>query len=230
MKRVHFFMILLLSVGLTVSCSKDDSEELTAINAKSQQGMQQGNGAPSGAHYNLNIIGVDKGKTADMTGNMGHRIFVKLEGKTKINLGEGEFQVLDANGTDRDGASFQLPSDVATTYAVYARPLGKPGTGATMTTCAEDPDTGDVFCSTDRYVAVRDTGKSSFTNVSKELLTLTITVLEAENPELYACLGGKVGDVSITTTVDLFDACLENYFWEYDNNGLRVLQLRFYAM
>lgn len=224
-------MILLLSVGLTVSCSKDDSSELTAINAKSPKGMAQGNGAPSGAHYNLNIIGVgDNFTEADMTGNMGHRIFVNLEGKTKINLGEGEFQVLDANGTDRDGASFQLPSDVASTYAVYARPLGKPGTGATMTTCAEDPDTGDVFCSTENYVAVRDTGKSSFTNVSRELMTLTITVLEADNPDLYACLGGKVGDVTITTTVDLFDDCLENYFWDYDNNGLRVLQLRFYAL
>ena len=88
MKRVHFFMVLLLSVGLAVSCSKDDSDELTAINAKSQRGMQQGNGAPSGAHYNLNIIGVgDNFTEADMTGNMGHRIFVKLEGKTKINLG-----------------------------------------------------------------------------------------------------------------------------------------------
>ena len=45
-----------------------------------------GNGAPSGAHYNLNIIGVPKDKTADMTDGSGHRIFVKLEGKTKILL------------------------------------------------------------------------------------------------------------------------------------------------
>ena len=31
-----------------------------------------GNGAPSGPHYNLNIIGVDNPKTADMTGSDGH--------------------------------------------------------------------------------------------------------------------------------------------------------------
>ena len=49
----------------------------------------QGNGAPSGPHYNLNIIGVPKDKTADMDGNQGHRIFVKLEGKTAIWLAEG---------------------------------------------------------------------------------------------------------------------------------------------
>jgi hypothetical protein len=72
-----------------------------------------GNGAPTGSHYNLNIIGVAKSKTADMDANHGHRIFVKLEGKSKIYLKEapeGEsFQVLDANGTDGNGAKFQLP-------------------------------------------------------------------------------------------------------------------------
>src|SRR5438876_12067377 len=38
------------------------------------------NGAPSGAHYNLNIIGVSKDKTATMTTGDGHRIFVQLNG------------------------------------------------------------------------------------------------------------------------------------------------------
>src|SRR5689334_15021270 len=97
-----------------------------------------GNGAPSGAHYNLNIIGVPKDKSADMTGDNGHRIFVKLGGNTKINLAEGDtFQVLDANGTD-GSASFQLPdpdpdNDGVTAYSVYARALGKPG-GSSVTT------------------------------------------------------------------------------------------------
>jgi len=59
-----------------------------------------GNGAPSGAHYNLNIIGVQKNKTVDMTGNSGHRIFVPLWGNAKILLTEGDYAVLDANGTD----------------------------------------------------------------------------------------------------------------------------------
>ncbi|HET9794761.1 MAG TPA: hypothetical protein VFS34_09885 [Thermoanaerobaculia bacterium] len=33
-----------------------------------------GNGAPSGAHYNLNIIGVENPKTDPMTGGDGHTI------------------------------------------------------------------------------------------------------------------------------------------------------------
>ena len=45
---------------------------------------ETGNGAPSGAHYNLNIIGVSKDKSADMDGNNGHRIFVPLSKKAKI--------------------------------------------------------------------------------------------------------------------------------------------------
>src|SRR5262249_35267190 len=65
--------------------------------------------ALSGPHYNLNIIGVPKDKSADMTGSDGHRIFVPLDGKADIELAQGDFQVLDANGTDGT-ASFQLPN------------------------------------------------------------------------------------------------------------------------
>ncbi len=68
-----------------------------------------GNGAPNGPHFNLNIVGVKNAKTADMTGSNGHVIFVPLNGSTRINLSEGDFQVLDANGTDGP-AAFQLPN------------------------------------------------------------------------------------------------------------------------
>ncbi len=176
-----------------------------------------GNGAPSGAHYNLNIIGVPQGKTADMTGNNGSRIFVPLYGSTKILLSQstdGTFQVLDANGTD-GSASFQLPAPG--TYSVWARALGKPGGSSTMQTCAVDPVTGETICSTDMLVSVRGTGKSSFTNVTKQLTTITI------DPTLAASLG-----LTCSGTVNIFDPCLQNYFWSYDNNGLKLLQLRFY--
>lgn len=175
------------------------------------------NGAPSGAHYNLNIIGVAKNKTASMSGNMGHRIFVPLYGKTKILLSEGSFQVLDANGTDANGASFQLPNpdpdgDGKTSYSVFARALGKPGGSARLVTCATDPLTLEEVCSTLNYVAVRDSGKSRFTNVSAELLFI------------YADLDGDGTDERYS----LFDDRLEDYFWSYDNTGLKLLQLRFY--
>lgn len=179
----------------------------------------KGNGAPSGAHYNLNIIGVPQGKTADMTGNNGHRIFVSLKGNTKINLYEGDyFQVLDANGTDGNGASFQLPNpdpdnDGVTVYSVWARALGKPGGSSTTTTCAYDVD-GTEWCSEESMVMVREKGKRSFENVSKELLYI------------YADLDGD----GTAERYNLFAEELQDYFWNYDNNGLKLLQLRFYEI
>lgn len=176
-----------------------------------------GNGAPSGSHYTLNIIGVSKDKTAAMDGNNGSRIFVPLWGKAKISLTEGDFGVLDANGTDADGATFSLPNpdpdgDGTTAYSVYARALGTPGGSSTTTTCATDPTTGEEICSTDQMVLVRSTGKSTFDNVSKELLYIEYD-LDGD---------GK------TELIPLFDSRLEGYFWDYDNKGLKVAQLRFY--
>ena len=210
--------LMFLGLGLLLaSCGKNfdhrspwsKSDDSTAVSLK-------GNGSPSGAHYNLNIIGVPKGKSADMTGSKGHRIFVPLSGKTKILLSEGSFEVLDGNATDGSG-SFQLPHpDPSGTgvlqYSVFARPLGKPGGSSTLTTCATDPVTLEEICSVSSLISERKKGKSSFSNVSKELLTITADIDGDGNLE----------------TVPLFDESLEGYLWDYDNNGLKLLQLRFY--
>jgi hypothetical protein len=178
----------------------------------------QGNDMPSGPHYNLNIIGVPKDKTADMDGNRGHRIFVPLSGRAaKIWLQEGDrFQVLDANGTDGDGAKFQLPDpdpddDLVLAYSVFARALGTPGGSATITTCGYD-EYGTEYCSTESRIMVRDKGKPVTVNVSKDLLTL------------YVDLGDGL------KRYGLFDEEMQDYFWNYDNNGCKLVQLRFYEI
>ncbi len=213
-----------------------------------------GHGAPQGAHdYQLNIIGTGE-KSADMDGNNGHRIFVPLQGKTKIYLYEGDYAVLDANATDGEGA-FQLPApgldayivgdpgsaDVESSYSVFVRPLGKPGGWATITTCADLLDStfggllgggdknilnrtdGDATCSIEQVgseVTFRDKGKSTFSNVTAELTTIVfeVEILDDE---------GQVIE-TIQVRVPIFDDSLENEYWEYDNNGLRLLQVRFY--
>lgn len=214
-----------------------------------------GNGAPSGSHYNLNIIGVPKNKTADMTNNDGHRIFVQLNGgedavslngklvgqMSKVDkiflqpapAGES-FLVLDANATDSNGALFQLPADVSAKWTVWARALGKPGGKSAMTTCATTAGADGVFgtaddeviCSMSTLSMERTKGKQTFTDVSADLLFITITVDPTTNTTLASCLG-----VTSTSqvTLSLFNSCLQNYFWNYDNNGLKLLQLRFYA-
>lgn len=172
------------------------------------------NGAPSGAHYNLNIIGVPKEKTANMTS--GNRIFVPLTGSCKINLAEGGFQVLDANCTDGQSA-FQLPNPDpnntgTTVYTVWVRALGKPGGSSSTTTCATDPSDGQTYCSAYASVQTRTKGKSTFTNVSRELLYA------------YVDLDGD----GVLERYPLFDDKLQDYYWQYDNNGLKLLQMRFY--
>jgi hypothetical protein len=186
-----------------------------------------GNGGPNGAHYNLNIIGV-KDKTADMTGAHGHVIFVKYDGHSKIWLCESGvdeecadvdgFRVIDKNGTDQDGALFALPNpdpdgDGTTVYSVFARALGKPGGSSKTTTCATDPVDGEEVCSVIYMELTRDKGKSRFDNVSKYLLYI------------YA---DTDDDGIADKRVPLFDDSLEDYFWGYDNKGLKLAQLRFY--
>lgn len=216
MKNFKFLVVLALGGLLMLSCSESEIISPTDDSSSDLMFKTTGNGAPNGAHYNLNIIGVPKTKTANMDGNNGHRIFVKLVGNTKIWLFEGPFEVLDANGTDGN-ASFQLPdpdpeNDGITEYSVYARALGKPGGSSVMTTCAYD-EFDVLWCSTESLVSIRFKGKSTFTNVSKQLLYI------------YADIDGNG-----IKRYPLFDDRLEDYYWNYDNNGLKLLQLRFYPI
>ena len=201
-----------------------------------------GNGAPSGAHYTLNIIGVPKDKSANFTGGNGGRIFVDLgktgaAANTRINLIEGDFGVLDANGTD-GVAAFQLPNpdpdgDGTTAYSVYVRALGKPGGKATMQSCYEDA-TG-TWCAVEFVGGVEPitlertkSGVAKFTNVSKDLLFVDYCTAWDAGGDLVL---GTADDVC--TSVDqipLFGNDLLSYYWSYDNEGLKLAQLRFYEV
>lgn len=194
---------------------------------------QTGNGAISGAHYNLNILGKRDCAPADFQDSNRHTIQVLLNGgdaaadingtlaltldkKNKIFLqGGDDFQVLDGNACD--GALFMLPTNY--TYKVYARALGTPGGYANMTTCAidnngtpSDPTDDVVVCSVNTLTLTRTKGGQKFQNVTDELTTITFVV------------------DGTTTTVSLFDPALYSYFWNYDNHGLRLAQLRFYPV
>ncbi len=220
-----------------------------------------GNGAPSGAHYNLNIIGVKNPKTATMDGSNGHVIFVALEGKSQINLQKGDdYAVLDANATDSNGALLQLPDpgldpyvvgqdmtgvDTISDYSVFVRPLGKPGGWATITTCADLVDStfagllpgtflrtlnrAGAFggeCSIEQVgqeITMRTKGKSTFTNVTAQLLTIVFRV-EVDLD------GDGIMDETVDVRVPIFNDIIENEYWEYDNNGLKLLQVRFYPV
>jgi hypothetical protein len=185
--------------------------------------MGTGNGAPSGAHYNLNLIGKDKTDILPNDNQGGNRIFVNLYGRSNIYLQNGtDFAVIDADATDGRG-TFQMPAPNNQydflgnyigpgNYTVWVRAVGKPGGNGKITTCAIDPLTLEEVCSTDNVILMRTKGQQKFTDVTKELTTITY---------YNATLGKDV-------TVDIFDPSLYGYLWDYDNNGLKTVQLRFY--
>ena len=210
-----------------------------------------GNGFPSGSHYNLNIIG-GTCKDSSMTGTNQHTIFVPLGSKTQsatsnIYLCQGPtFQVLDGNACDaaigcglsgKTGAVFQLPCDLyspsgtitsctagsdSATYCVFAEALGTPGGSATITTCATDPTTGDTVCSTKNTLLVRNASKPKVINATDALTTLTCYGAASPTPTCADICSGQ------QCTYEIFSTQFEDYFWSYDNNGLRNAQIRFY--
>jgi len=224
MKRLSVFTAVLVATGLAASALAD------GINL-------------NGPHYNLNIIGVENPKTAPMTGSDRHTIFVGLGKKSSvasnIYLAPGPFDVCDGNAFDaahsctgdviaNQGAVFQLPCNSAVPtasgcpggtfsadYQIWGRALGKPGGSVTMKTCGTD-DTGALVCSTGSALFTRGKGKSGFFDVTTSLTTIN------------ACF--DVAGVVTCETVSLFDPVLQDFFWQYSNNGLRLLQLRFYPL
>jgi hypothetical protein len=201
--RIAFFALTLAACGGSDGGAAQSDDALT------------GNGAPSGPHVDLNLIGVSNILTQDHAG--GSVIHVPLNGNCQINLAQGSFEVLDDNCTD-GLASFQLPNpdptnSGSTTYSVFVRALGKPGGSSSQTTCATDQTTGVLYCSIYSSVQTRTKGQQTFTNVSKELLYVYY----------YDSTGRLV-------RVPLFDSTLENYYWQYDNHGLKNLQMRFYEV
>jgi hypothetical protein len=249
-----------------------------------------GNGAPSGPHYDLNIIGVESAKNPPMTGSDRHTIFVPLF-STKTNgqvstcaannpggtlsgsctgivdnpiwlIPGVDFQVCDGNGfdpaydcsgnlldtTSKIGAVFSLPCNTnlttedinfgcnpdfpAASYTVWARALGKPGGSAEVTTCATVNDlgggvsgSGDLFCSLENVTQplMRKNGQPVFQNVTDELTSMLVLFCDTG-----FLADGTCADPIKRVRISLFASGTEDWFWNYDNNGLRLAQLRFY--
>ena len=166
---------------------------------------------------------------------------------------EDLFAVLDANATDEDGAEFTMPDDVYGKYEVYARALGKPNGKAAITLCANEteetvngdyPDEVETWCSINQAVLTRTTGKPRSEDVTDVLFTLTILVDndDLKDTALTYCLADNgliewpedadpaTDDPLQIADVPIFHSCFEDYFWNYDNNGLKLLQLRFFRV
>jgi hypothetical protein len=132
----------------------------------------------------------------------------------------------------------------ATDFSVWIRLVGKPNTKIGVTLCAtelgecmydgESENTcggvvggpactvdadceEDILCSLDNVIRMRTKGKQSFTDVTDELLTMTV------------CTEAPCTKKSDYEDVEIFDADFLNFFWNWNTKGKAHAQLRFYA-
>jgi hypothetical protein len=180
-----------------------------------------GNDMPSGAHYNLNIIGSKFEK--DVGQSMGHTLFVKLNGKTRIYMTQdpgGQFVVVDRDGTD-GVAEFNIAPGY---YDVYARALGKPVGEVHIESWGEFED--------DEGFKVIKLGEVDLTRMKKKPQTVNINNLFYVTVTLcvdYDEVGGVCNETVTYSNEWVFDiAELLAYYWEYYNTNLKLLQVRFY--
>jgi hypothetical protein len=128
-----------------------------------------------------------------------------------------ECTVYNADGTvDEDGipdtGDYYVCGSGISVYSVFARALGNPRGTAAMMLCFLN-DIGEDVCSTTNQLTLDASGRpAKFANVTANLLYLyNVTI-----------------DGVFYKRIPLFSDVLQDYFWSYYNNGLKLLQLRFY--
>jgi hypothetical protein len=250
---------------------------LSLASAGTSYPLGTGNGAPPGAHFDLNIIGVKSGNYPCNEASGGNVIFVPLNTAGLVDTGKRsavdiflsagpDFAVLADEALGQPGcqsASFQLPlivincgvttTDSTTTtltsgcttssttvsgtttievggllaYEVFARVEGTPGGSGNITTCGQSitttsgTTTTTTTCSIGEWVGGKAHGKQLFINVTPQLTSVCF------NPT--TTVSGTVSTISSTVScVPIFSPQFQNYFWSYDNQGNKLLQLRFY--
>lgn len=199
-----------------------------------------GNEIPDkGEHYNLNIIGVPHDKTADMKDSNRHTIFVPLgeDGvpkSVKIYVERNyanpdQFQVQDGNACDEDGATILVPfEDYGTlSFNVYATALGKPGGHAKVdaTVTFEEGTYGGLLMET--FTLKRAKGNKG----AQQPHPLDISKIFRATGWIDIC--GEMGvqdpcDITFTNVWVFNVPTLLEYLWDYNNEGLKLMQIRFY--
>jgi hypothetical protein len=144
-------------------------------------------------------------------------------------------EAVDVNGVPVPvGEGFELVPTA--TYQVWARALGKPGGNAVATTCATV--NGELDCSLENVVLTRTSKKSVFADVTNQLTSMVVGYCRDEIVTIDGvqyCVADALspvigsGDVD-WTRIALFAGNTQDWFWNFDNNGLRLTQLRFYEL
>jgi hypothetical protein len=187
----------------------------------------------NGEHYNLNIIGVPKNKQVDMTDSNRHTIFVPLGNTDEVksckifvvkNVEDPtQFRVLDGNATD-GSATIAVPYEDygILSYNVYATALGKPGGHADVlaNVTFEEGTYGSLLMGS--FELKRGKGKPKPVDIS-DIFRADGWIDVDESGNFDPTIDTSFNDVWVFNVPTLLD-----YFWDYDNQGLKLMQVRFY--
>ena len=168
--------------------------------------------------------------------------------------GEASFQLPDPDLDPYVIGEDLTNIDTESAYSVWIRPLGKPGGMAEITTIAELMETNvETFLKNKEYRDLKDLftdypnaavvgtqllntveverkrGKQKFVDVTGDLLTVVYEITIFDDTDMDGVLdeGETILDV-VEVRIPIFDPMLEGEFWEYSNEGLKLLQIRFY--
>ncbi len=185
-----------------------------------------------GRHFQINIIAVQNAKNGDFDNPSRGTVFVKLNRQgaisTKIYFEPNtadptEFAVLDGNGLDDGQVTIAVPYEYYSTlsYNVYAIPLGKPNGSVNITGEVTWGDNATGWLLQDNFVLFRNNGKPIVTDISD--------IFRSSGSYDPTPGAPGSGDEVTWTNVWVFNVpYLEEYYWTYDNNKCKVIQLRFY--
>jgi hypothetical protein len=208
----------------------------------------------NGTHYNLNLIGKDKVMPGDYSNPDRHTMFVPVDtsgysiplntpnnlGETslpgiKINMTQGsEFAVLDGNATDGVG-SFQLG---AGKYAVYIAVKAKSPKYADAVTNITGwveafDDLGDLWY----YIKIGTVSVSKSKTWTNSADLFYVTDLEdtfgfipdgADPVWVFDYMNGLDNWYETSGGTAPYDLDSLAYFWQLDNQGNKLIQVRFY--
>src|SRR6266851_5870479 len=213
-----------------------------------------GNGAPSGPHYNLTILGSKTCKNPPLLGGNRHTIFVPLvtsgdlpgtepdtvSPDTAIWLTQGPFAVCDGNACDPAfdcsgaqiqpaGAVFQLPCDILV--------------GGTVAPCTGNSAAYTVWAE----ALGKPGGNAQITTCATDIATNTVVcstsnvvLVRTTSKPHFSNVTDQLTSLTCTSTTcpnlcssgscifELFAAGFQSFFWDYDNAGLKNAQIRFY--
>jgi len=146
--------------------------------------------------------------------------FTNVEPTNGVRIGfkaGSSFEIIDRDATD-GYAEVQVPVAGAgkyITYDVYMRVLGKPNTCMDIDGYAYDLEQGLWFLS--GHVDInRTTGKSTFVKVTDLFDVWFCTVVAG------------VCDPATVREISVFDDVFDSYFWQVQNDGTRLVQVRLY--